>query len=41
MTECGTQCSGVGDRVGIGDRLDSMTPEVFSNLSDSVKNLSI
>lgn len=41
MTECGTQCSGVRDRVGIGDRLDSMTPEVFSNLSDSVKNLSI
>lgn len=38
---CGTQCSGVGDKVGTGHRLDSMTLEVFSSFCDSGKNLSI
>lgn len=36
MTACGTQCSGLGDKVGIGHSLDSMILEVFSTLNDSV-----
>lgn len=35
-TERGTQCSELGDKVGIGHWLGSMTLEVFSNLGDSV-----
>lgn len=33
----GTQCSGLGDRVGIAQRLDSLILEGFSNLKDSMK----
>lgn len=36
MTGHGTQGSGLGDKVGVGHRLDLMALEVFSNLNDSV-----
>lgn len=35
-TGCGTECSGLGDKVGIGHRLDSIISEVFSDLVDFV-----
>lgn len=31
ITECGTQCSGLGDKVDIGHRLDPIFSEIFSN----------
>lgn len=36
MTGHGTQSSGLGDKMGISHRLDSMTLEVFPNPKDSV-----
>lgn len=36
MTADGTQCSGLGDKVLSGQRLDSMVLQVFSNLTGSV-----
>lgn len=36
MTECGPQCRGLVGKVVVGQRLDSMVPEIFSNLNDSV-----
>lgn len=35
VTGCGTPCSGLVDKVGIGPRLESIL-EVFSNLRGSV-----
>lgn len=36
MTGHDTPCSGLGDKAGIGHRLDLMILEVFSNLNDSM-----
>lgn len=36
MTEGGTQCSVLGDKVGIGRKLDSMFFEIFFKLNDSL-----
>lgn len=36
MLGCGTQCSGLGHKAGMGHRLDSMVSEAFSNLDDFV-----
>lgn len=36
MTGCGTQGSGLVDKVVLGQRFDSMILEVFSNLNDSM-----
>lgn len=36
MTDCGTQSCGSVDMAVFGQRLDSMIPEVFSNLNGSV-----
>lgn len=38
ITGCGLQCSGLADKVGIGQNLDWMILEVFSNLDDTVTN---
>lgn len=35
MTKGGTQCSRLGDKMGIRHRLDSVVWDVFSILSDS------
>lgn len=36
ITGCGIQCSRLGDKVGIGHRLDSVILEVFSKLNESL-----
>lgn len=38
MTGCDPQCSGLADKVGIGQNLDLMILEVFSNIVDAVEN---
>lgn len=36
MAQCGIQCLGLGDEVGIGHRLELVILKVFSNLDDFI-----